>query len=147
MRIAREAREVAGRDVFIAGSIGPLGDSSWPATTRRELFAEQAQVLEGRGVDLFMVETFYDLDELETAIDAIRSVSSLPLVALLTFDAGGETLAGVKAEDAAARLRPLGLAAYGANHGAGPAAALARSRRWAATERCWRRCRTSASRA
>ena len=81
-------------------------------------------MLEGRGVDLFMVETFYDLDELETAIDAVRSVSSLPIVALLTFDADGETLAGVKAEDAAARLRPLGLAAFGANHGAGPAAAL-----------------------
>jgi homocysteine S-methyltransferase len=72
-----------------------------------------------------MVETFYDLDELETAIGAVRSVSALPVVALLTFDAGGETLAGVRAEDAAARLRPLGLAAYGANHGAGPAAALA----------------------
>src|SRR6185312_223490 len=71
-----------------------------------------------------MVETFYDLDELESAIEAVRSVSALPLVALLTFDAGGETLAGVKAEDAAAHLKPLGLAAYGANHGAGPAAAL-----------------------
>ncbi len=125
VRIAREAREVAGRDVFIAGSIGPLGDLELGGLDPAELFAEQAHVLEGRGVDLFMVETFFDLDELETAIGAIRSVSALPLVALLTFDAGGETLAGVKAEDAAARLSPLGLAAYGANHGAGPAAALA----------------------
>jgi homocysteine S-methyltransferase len=125
VRIAREAREVAGRDVFIAGSIGPLGDLELGGLDPAELFAEQARVLEGRGVDLFMVETFFDLDELETAIAAIRSISALPLVALLTFDAGGETLAGVKAEDAAARLSPLGLAAYGANHGAGPAAALA----------------------
>jgi methionine synthase / methylenetetrahydrofolate reductase (NADH) len=125
VRIAREAREVSGRDVFIAGSVGPLGDVELRGHDPAELFAEQARVLEGRGVDLFMVETFYDLDELETAIAAIRSVSALPLVALLTFDAQGETLAGVKAEDAAARLRPLGLAAYGANHGAGPAAALA----------------------
>jgi len=124
VRIAREAREVAGRDVFIAGSIGPLGDVELSGLDRADQFAEQARILEGRGVDLFMVETFYDLDELETAIDAVRSVSALPLVALLTFDAGGETLAGVKAEDAASRLRPLGLAAYGANHGAGPAAAL-----------------------
>src|SRR6476661_1986172 len=124
VRIAREAREVAGRDVFIAGSIGPLGDVELGGLDPADLFAEQARVLEGRGVDLFMVETFYDLDELETAIEAVRSVSALPLVALLTFDAGGETLAGVKAEDAAARLRPLDLAAYGANHGAGPAAAL-----------------------
>jgi methionine synthase / methylenetetrahydrofolate reductase(NADPH) len=125
VRIAREAREVAGRDVFIAGSVGPLGDVELSGFDRAELYAEQVQVLEGRGVDLFMVETFYDLDELETAIAAVRSVSALPIVALLTFDAQGETLAGVRAEDAAARLRPLGLAAFGANHGAGPAAALA----------------------
>src|SRR2546430_831380 len=125
VRIAREAREVAGRDVFIAGSIGPLGDVELAGLDPGKLFAEQARILEGRGVDLFMVETFYDLDELEAAIGAIRSVSALPLVALMTFDAQGETLAGVKAEDAAARLRGLGLAAYGANHGAGPAAALA----------------------
>src|SRR5215471_1843099 len=124
VRVAREAREVAGRDVFIAGSIGPLGDIELAGYDRTELYAEQAQILEGRGVDLFMVETFYDLDELETALGAVRSVSALPLVALLTFDAGAETLAGVKAEDAAARLRTLDLAAFGANHGAGPAAAL-----------------------
>ncbi len=125
VRIAREAREVSGRDVFIAGSIGPLGDYELAGHEPLELYAEQARILEGRGVDLFMVETFYDLDELETAIAAVRSCSALPIVALLTFDAGGETLAGVKAEDAAERLQPLGLAAYGANHGAGPAAALA----------------------
>src|SRR4029077_17098536 len=94
VRIAREAREVAGRDVFIAGSIGPLGDVEPSALAPSELFAEQARLLEGRGVALFMVETFYDLEELETAIAAVRSVSALPLVALLTFDAQGETLAG-----------------------------------------------------
>src|SRR2546423_5615919 len=125
VRIAREAREIAGRDVFIAGSIGPLGDVELGGFDEIELYAEQAQVLEGRGVDLFMVEPFYDLEELETALAAVRSGSTLPLVALMTFDAQGETLAGVKAEDAAARLRPLDLAAFGANHGAGPAAALA----------------------
>ncbi len=124
VRVAREAREVSGRDVFIAGSIGPLGDVELRGLDPAELVAEQATVLEGRGVDLFMVETFFDLEELETALTAVRSVSSLPIVALLTFDADGETLAGVTPEDAAARLRPLGLAAFGANHGAGPAAAL-----------------------
>ncbi len=89
VRVAREAREVSGRDVFIAGSIGPLGDVELRGLDPAELVAEQATVLEGRGVDLFMVETFYDLDELETALAAVRSVSSLPIVALLTFDADG----------------------------------------------------------
>ena len=69
VKLAREAREISGRDVFIGGSIGPLGE---PATTRvrHALFAEQASVLEGRGADLFMVETFYDLEELVDAIEA-----------------------------------------------------------------------------
>jgi methionine synthase / methylenetetrahydrofolate reductase (NADH) len=126
VKLAREAREVSGRDVFVAGSIGPLGDSrTLTPEERAEIFAEQAGILDGRGVDLFMVETFYELDELETAIEAVRSVSSLPIVATLTFDEGAETLAGVTAADAAARLRPLKLAAIGANHGAGLHAALA----------------------
>ncbi len=133
VRVAREAREVAGRDVFIAGSIGPLGDVELRGLDPAELVAEQATVLEGRGVDLFMVETFFDLEELETALAAVRSVSSLPVVALLTFDADGETLAGVTPEEAAARLRTHGLAAFGANHGAGPAAALTALARMHAT--------------
>src|SRR5881398_2978425 len=126
VKLAREAREVAGREVFIAGSIGPLGDAQGLSPERRAaIFAEQAAILDGRGVDLFMIETFYELDELEAAIEAARSVSSLPIVATLTFDEGAETLAGVSAAEAAKRLRPLELAAIGANHGAGLHAALA----------------------
>ncbi len=123
VKLAREAREISGRDVYIGGSIGPLGDAAHD-DDRAAVFAEQAELLEGRGVDLFMVETFYDLDELLIAIDAVRSVSSLPIVALLSFDQDGETIGGVRAADAAARLRPLDLAAIGANHGAGLQAAL-----------------------
>jgi methionine synthase / methylenetetrahydrofolate reductase(NADPH) len=124
VKLAREAREVTGRAVFIAGSIGPLGEAA-STQDRHDLFAEQAAVLEGRGADLFMVETFYDLDELIDAIEAVRSVSSLPVVALMTFDEDAETLAGVTARDAAERLTALDVAAVGANHGAGLLAALA----------------------
>ena len=123
VKLAREAREISGRDVFIAGSIGPLGE---PAATRvrHELFSEQASVLEGRGADLFMIETFFDLEELVDAIEAVRSVSSLPIVALMTFDDGAETLAGVHAREAATRLSELDVAAIGANHGSGLLVAL-----------------------
>src|SRR5881396_3544642 len=58
VKLARDAREIAGRDVFIAGSIGPLGESA-TSRVRRDIYSEQASVLEGRGADLFMVETFY----------------------------------------------------------------------------------------
>src|SRR5947207_4626905 len=123
VKLARDAREIAGRDVFIAGSIGPLGESA-TSRVRRDLYSEQASVLEGRGADLFMVETFYDLEELVDAIEAVRSVSALPIVALMTFDDGAETLAGVHAREAAERLRSLDVAAIGANHGSGLLAAL-----------------------
>jgi methionine synthase / methylenetetrahydrofolate reductase(NADPH) len=124
VKLARDAREVTARDVFIAGSIGPLGEPTAPRV-RRELFAEQATILEGRGADLFMIETFYDLEEVVDAIEAVRDASSLPIVALLTFDESAETLAGVTAREAAARLVELDIAAIGANHGAGLLAALA----------------------
>ncbi len=124
VKLARDAREITGRDVFIGGSIGPLGEQA-TSRIRREIFTEQASVLEGRGADLFMVETFYDLEELVDAIEAVRHVSSLPIVALLTFDERAETLAGVGAREAAERLASLDVAAIGANHGAGLLAALA----------------------
>ncbi len=123
VKLAREARELTGRDVFIGGAIGPLGEAA-SSERRQELFAEQAAVLEGRGADLFMLETFFDLEELADAIAAVRGVSSLPIVALMTFDDDAETLAGVTAEQAAERLAGLGVAAIGANHGAGLLAAL-----------------------
>ena len=118
VKLARDAREIAGREVYIGGSIGPLGEHEG------EPFAEQARILEGRGADLFMLETFYDLPELELAIGAIRSVSSLPIVALMSFDSDAVTMGGVRAREAAQRLRQLDVAAFGANHGRGPAAAL-----------------------
>jgi methionine synthase I (cobalamin-dependent)/5,10-methylenetetrahydrofolate reductase len=124
VKLAREAREISGKDVFIAGSIGPIGDVEVRGAEPAALYAEQATILEGRGADLFMVETFFDLADLETAIGAVRSVSSLPIVALMSFDAAGETIAVVSAVQAAARLRELQVAAFGANHGAGPAAAV-----------------------
>ncbi len=118
VKLARDAREITGREVFIGGSIGPAGEHA------PEPFAEQARVLEGRGADVLMLETFYDLEELEIAIEAVRSVSGLPIVALMSFDSDAITMGGVTAREAAARLRELGVDAFGANHGRGPAAAL-----------------------
>ncbi len=127
VKLAREARDVAGSPVLIGGSIGPLGDleGTSGAEDAYEVFREQAAFLEGRGVDLFLVETFFELHELETAIAAVKSVSSLPIIAQLTFDEDAQTLAGVSARDAAERLRGAGLTALGANCGLGPQAALA----------------------
>ena len=85
VKIAREARESAVREVLIAGSIGPLGigvQARHPEPDEiLSVFHEQALALEERGVDLFILETFSYIEELLLAIDAIRSFSSLPVVA------------------------------------------------------------------
>jgi methionine synthase I (cobalamin-dependent)/5,10-methylenetetrahydrofolate reductase len=126
VRLAREAREVAGRDVFVAGSIGPLGELEvFDPVEHGPLYAEQAQILEGRGVDLFMIETFFDLDDLVVAIEAVQGASTLPIVALLTFDEEAELAGGLGGSEAARRLAGLDVAAIGTNHGAGPSNALA----------------------
>src|SRR6202167_5570201 len=91
VKVAREAREAAKHEVLIAGSIGPLGIvqhvRDLPVDEIKAVFKEQAGALEERGVDLFVLETFSDIDELEAAIDAIRSFSLLPVVAQLTYSA------------------------------------------------------------
>jgi homocysteine S-methyltransferase len=127
VKLAREAREVAGAPVLVGGAIGPLGDleGTNSAENAYEVFLEQARLLEGRGVDLYLVETFFDLEELETAIAAVKEVSTLPIVAQLTFDEDAQTLAGVSAKEAVGRLEGLDVAAVGANCGLGPQAALA----------------------
>jgi methionine synthase / methylenetetrahydrofolate reductase(NADPH) len=124
VKLAREAREIAGRNVFIGGSIGPIGEPDVSRDYRKRIFNEQASALHARGVDLFIVETFYELDELLAALEAVAEVSSLPVVAMLTFDEQGETLGGVTAKQAVETLSDTNLAAIGANHGAGIHAAL-----------------------
>ena len=125
VKLARDARQVSGKEVYIAGSLGPLGEheEAWPEDDAA-LFAEQARLLAGRGVDLFMVETFFSLEEIVTAIEAVRSVSDLPIVAMMTFGEDAETIGGVPAREAAMRLAELEVAAIGTNHGVGPDSAL-----------------------
>ena len=126
VKLARDARQISGKEVFIAGSIGPLGEheEAWPED-HGSIFEEQARLLAGRGVDLIAVETFFDLDELVTAIEAVRSACSLPVVAMMTFGDDAETIGGVPAALAAERLAALGVDAIGTNHSAGPHSALA----------------------
>src|SRR6202021_639891 len=124
VKIAREAREAAKHEVLIAGSIGPLGIvrqvRDLPHEQILSIFKEQAGALEERGVDLFLVETFSDLDELLAAIDAIRSFSNLPIVAEMTYSEEGATMGGMRPQDAWERLQQKNIQAVGANCPVGP---------------------------
>jgi len=128
VKIAREARESGSREVLIAGSIGPLGmglqSRDLPGDEILDIFKEQAGALEERGVDLFILETFSDLQELLLAIDAVRSFSRLPIVAQLTYSEEGTTHGDVRARDAALRLKEENVQVIGANCTLGPQALL-----------------------
>jgi methionine synthase / methylenetetrahydrofolate reductase(NADPH) len=124
VKIAREAREAAKHEVLIAGSIGPLGIQQHVRDLPHEdilaIFKEQAGALEERGVDLFVLETFSDLEELVAAIDAIRSFSRLPIVAQLTYSDEGTTFGGTRPQDAWEKLKERNIQAIGANCTIGP---------------------------
>jgi methionine synthase I (cobalamin-dependent)/5,10-methylenetetrahydrofolate reductase len=128
VKIAREARESAAREVLIAGSIGPLGigvQARHPEPDQiRGIFHEQALALEERGVDLFILETFSYIEELLLAIDAIRSFSSLPVIAQLTYSEEGTTYSDLRPFLAAAMLKDKNVQAIGANCTLGPQSLL-----------------------
>src|ERR1700730_7042243 len=124
VKIAREAREAAKHEVLIAGSIGPLGIvqhvRELPVEEIFAIFQEQAGALEERGVDLFMLETFSDVEELLAAIDAIRSFSRLPIVAQMTCSDEATTFGGTRPQDSWEKLKEKNIQSIGANCTIGP---------------------------
>ncbi|HET7150254.1 MAG TPA: bifunctional homocysteine S-methyltransferase/methylenetetrahydrofolate reductase [Candidatus Acidoferrum sp.] len=128
VKIAREARESAAREVLIAGSIGPLGlgvQARHPDDKEiLDVFYEQALALEERGVDFYILETFSYIEEILLAVDAIRSFSGLPIVAQLTYSEEGTTYGDVRPADAAAQLKNKNVQVIGSNCTLGPQALL-----------------------
>src|SRR5207244_1645670 len=107
VRVARDARESTGRDVLVLGSIGPLGKYLAPlgsvtAEEARATFREQAEGLLEGGVDAFIVETISDLAEIAHAIEAIRSITDLPVIAQMAFT--DEAVNATRMGDAGARI-------------------------------------------
>jgi methionine synthase I (cobalamin-dependent)/5,10-methylenetetrahydrofolate reductase len=128
VKVAREAREAASREILIAGSIGPLGigvQARHPEPDQiRAIFHEQALALEERGVDLFILETFSYVEEILLAIEAIRSFSNLPIVAQLTYSEEGTTFGDVRPFLAASLLKDKNVQVIGANCTLGPQSLL-----------------------
>jgi methionine synthase I (cobalamin-dependent)/5,10-methylenetetrahydrofolate reductase len=124
-RAVELAREAAGEEAYVAGSMGPAGEEIEPfgeITLQQvfDAFASQAGILAGAGVDLFILETFHDIREMEQAIKAIRSVSDLPLVAMMTVGEDGKTRYGLDLEDITCRLLESEASVIGLNCTVGP---------------------------
>jgi homocysteine S-methyltransferase len=126
---ARLAREVAGDDLYVAGSVGPLGtrlEPLGPTSLReaREAFGEQIATLAEAGVDLLIVETMSDPSEAHQALLAARDVCSLPVVVQMTVQEDGSTPIGALPEDFTRKLDEWGADIIGLNCSVGPAAIL-----------------------
>lgn len=130
-KIAKAGAELARRvadessNVLVAGSMGPLGKPVAPVGTIHhdeafEAFKTQAQGLVEGGVDLFMLETFIDLAEIGIAIQAVRSLTDRPIVALMTIDLTDLTAYGRSPEQVAAELNRLPVEVVGLNCSIGP---------------------------
>jgi homocysteine S-methyltransferase len=128
VKIAREARDSATREVLIAGSIGPLGIGVQARHPEPDeilaIFREQALALEERGVDLYILETFSYIEEILLAIDAIRSFSGLPIVAQLTYSEEGTIFGDLRPGAVAALLKNKNVQIIGANCTLGPQSLL-----------------------
>jgi methionine synthase / methylenetetrahydrofolate reductase(NADPH) len=128
-QLAREAREVSGRDALVGGSVGPLGSPirglpDIGEAAARATFREQIEGLLEGGVDVIVLETFSDLEQLVLAVGEARLASDLPIIASMTF---GEELVladGSTPRDAAEALAAAGADVVGVNCGAGPAACI-----------------------
>ena len=128
-RIAREAREVSGRDALVGGSVGPLGSPArgMPAMSEaavRASFREQIEGLLEGGADVIVLETFSDLAQLVIAVDEARGASDIPVMASLTFGEELRLADGSSPRAAAQALAMAGADAIGVNCGAGPVACL-----------------------
>ena len=123
---AQLARDVAGETHLVAGAVGPLGVRLEPygptsLDEARTTFAEQMTALKEGGADLFIIETFGDLEEVAQAVKAAREVDpTMPVVAQMTIGTDGRTPFGASPEDVAAWLDGLGADVIGLNCSVGP---------------------------
>jgi homocysteine S-methyltransferase len=124
--LAKEVALDAGRPVLVAGAVGPLGARIEPfgptsVDEAREYFREQLEGLRDGGADIFLLETFADLHEIEQAIRAARDVSpATPVIAQMTIGSDGLTPYGATPEDIARSLDAWGADVIGLNCSVGP---------------------------
>jgi methionine synthase I (cobalamin-dependent)/5,10-methylenetetrahydrofolate reductase len=122
---ARIAREAAGERAWVGGAIGPLGIRIEPygptaLEEARQFFREQAEALLEGGVDLFVLETFSDANEIQQALLAIRSICDLPAIAQMTIQTDGQTSYGTSPEIFTRQLDEWGADVIGLNCSVGP---------------------------
>jgi methionine synthase I (cobalamin-dependent)/5,10-methylenetetrahydrofolate reductase len=125
-RVAAElARTAAGSRAAVVGAIGPLGIRIEPfgetsvAEARADFVRQARGLLEG-GVDGFILETFSDVDELRAALEAVRGLTDLPVIAQMTIGNDGRTHYGTEPAVFGPLLEAMGADVIGVNCSVGP---------------------------
>ena len=118
-------RACAPYGALTALDVGPLGELLEPSGTLafEDAVAEYARIIkagEAAGADLIFFETYTDLYELKAALLAAKENTHLPILASMSFEAGGRTFTGCTVESFAATARGLGADAVGINCSLGP---------------------------
>ncbi len=120
------ARRAAGQDIYVAGAVGPTGKLLEPLGRTRvadvkRAFKEQIDLLVRGGVDLLILETFLDLNELDAAIDAAKEVSpDIPIIAQKTFSEDGAILSTDFPLEVVRHIKSKGVDVVGSNCTVGP---------------------------
>ncbi|MBI5328199.1 MAG: homocysteine S-methyltransferase family protein [Deltaproteobacteria bacterium] len=119
LKAAKNAKEAAGEDKFVAGGLGPTGRFLEPVGNLSfdeavDIFSEQVNALAQGGADLIIIETMMDIREMKAAIIAAKA-SGLPVVATMTFDETMRTVLGTPPEVFAIVAESLGADVIGAN--------------------------------
>lgn len=121
----KAARNACDKDTLLAGSVGPtgklihpLGDTSFDEIC--SVYEEQIKVLANSSVDYILLETIIDIQEMRAAVLAAKSVTNIPIIAQMTFEADKRSVTGTDVITAAAILEPLGVSVLGMNCSLGP---------------------------
>ena len=123
-RAVEIARRAAGVGRFVGASIGPtgrflepVGDAGFDEMVN--IFGAQVKAFAAAGADLITMETFLDIKELRAAVIACKEFSTLPVMAMMTFEDNGRSVLGTSPEAAAVTLEALGVDVVGSNCGLG----------------------------
>ncbi|MBN2428264.1 MAG: homocysteine S-methyltransferase family protein [Deltaproteobacteria bacterium] len=123
-RAVEIARRAAGAGRFVGASMGPtgrflepIGDAGFDEMV--DIFGAQVKAFAAAGADLITLETFLDIKELRAAAIACKEFSTLPVMAMMTFEDNGRSVLGTSPEAAAVTLEALGVDVVGSNCGLG----------------------------
>ncbi len=129
VQLARRVIEASFKEVLLAGSVGPLGVHMAPFGRVKpeqayQAFHEQIEALVAAGVDVLLIETHNDVEEIHEAVRAAKDVGDLPVIASVTYTRDDRTLLGDNPAHVAKRLADYGADVIGANCSSGPAQLL-----------------------